>query len=372
MFKTGKFPSNILILLQANHLYKSYKPKGEFSISGCGTSIIEKSTDNQVVNSDFAVNDISLRLEKSQIVSILGSNGSGKSTLLKILAGLMEPDFGEVIFKKEQVYGPVKKLVAGHDKIKLIHQNYNLFPNISLGENVAYNLRFHTKDYQERRLQELFELCDLEEIKDKLPRNASGGEQQRAAIATALAADAEILLFDEPFANLDVFNKSELKSHIKRIATKSKVAILFVTHDAHDALSISNEVLIMKEGQFIQSGTSQQLYERPENVYVAELTGLTNILNFNTLESIIPNSGLQRKRSKVYSIRPEHIELMVDNNSIYEVVDSLYFGDYWLSIIQLEKRKLLKIKTPHLYEVGQRVSITLKENRIVEVTGFRH
>ncbi len=356
------------MLLQANNLYKSYKPVGEFVISGCGNSILEKESDNQEVNSDFAVNDLSLSIEKSEIVSILGANGSGKSTLLKILAGLMEPDFGEVIFKKEKVYGPIKKLVAGHDKIKLIHQNYNLFPNISLAENVAYNLRFHTKEFQERRLAELLELCDLEDIKDKLPRNASGGEQQRTAIATALAADAEILLFDEPFANLDVFNKTELKSHVRTIARKSKIGVLFVTHDAHDAISIADKLLVMKNGNFIQSGKPEEIYMHPKNVYVSELTGLSNILTFNSLHTILPENSFARKRSIFFSIRPENIEIVPDENALFTIKESLFFGDYWLIKIRLEGKKYLTVKTLQPFSDGQRVSIILDVNKIVEVS----
>ncbi len=355
------------MLLQANHLYKSYKPKGEFSISGCGTAIIEKMNDNQKLNFDFAVKNISLTVDKSEIISILGSNGSGKSTLLKILAGLMEPDFGEVLYKKVPVYNSIKRLVAGHDKIKLIHQNFNLFPNISLSENIAYSLRFHTKDFQEKRLADLLQLCDLETIKDKLPRNASGGEQQRTAIATALAADAEVLLFDEPFANLDVFNKSELKSHIKTIATKSTVGIVFVTHDAHDALSISDKLMVMNNGSFVQTDNPENIYFKPSTVYIAQLSGLANILNYSTLHHILQNHSFTKKAKIRYCIRPENIEINNNEASTSIVKDSLFHGDFWLVNIQTESKKTITAKTLQPYVKGQRVSINFKENCVVEV-----
>lgn len=355
------------MLLQANQLYKSYKPKGEFSINGCGTPIIEAQNDIQKLNVDFAVKNISLTVDKSEVISILGSNGSGKSTLLKILAGLMEPDFGEVIYKKKQVYCSVKKLIAGHDKIKLIHQNFNLFPNISLAENIAYSLRFHTQDFQKKRLTELLELCDLESIKEKLPRNASGGEQQRTAIATALASDAEVLLFDEPFASLDVFNKTELKSHIKTIARKSKVGIVLVTHDAHDALSISDKLMVMSNGSFVQTDSPEIIYYKPSTVYIAKLTGLANILNYSTLHHLLQKHSFIKKAKIRYCIRPENIKIIHNEASTSIVKDSFFHGDFWLLKIQTESKTIITAKTLQPYIIGQRVSIDFNENCVVEV-----
>lgn len=353
------------MILKISNLYKSYLPKGEVAISGCGTSLVEKSADNEFVKSSFAVENISFELEKSEIISILGENGSGKSTLLKIIAGLLEPDSGNVYYKKEAVFGPVKKLIAGHEKIKLIHQNYNLFPNISLAENIAYVLRFHTKDYIEKRLQELLELCHLEEIKDKLPRNASGGEQQRTAIAAALAADAEVLLFDEPFANLDIFNRTELKGHIKRIAKKSKIAVVFVTHDAQDALSISDKLFIMKDGEIIRTGKPSEIYQNPQTPYVAQLTGLCNILKIKDLNEIINSISLiQDSNNKYIFIRPDDLVLKENlSEGNFIVKEIFYYGDYWLvKLYSTHSKKYLFAKSKHAIEVGTLVSVSFLKN----------
>lgn len=355
------------MLLSAQNLYKSYQPTPRISGIEPGSPNTDQDANNQVLATVFAVNNVTFTVERSEIISILGANGSGKSTLLKILAGLLKPDLGAVFYRKEPVYTPVEKLIAGHEKIKLIHQNFNLFPNISLAENISYSLRYHGIDYQLKRLTELLTLCDLQEIKDKLPRNASGGEQQRTAIATALATDADILLFDEPFSNLDVFNTSQLKSKIKEIAKKAKVGIVFVTHSSHDALSISDTLILMKDGQFIQTGPPTEVYKKPVCVYAAQLTGLSNTLNFNTLQLLASSIGVKKNLGKRYCIRPENIHIEATENSAFTVFDSIFYGDHFLVRVKLDSNNLLTTKTLRPFLAGQRVLIHVNIENVMVV-----
>lgn len=320
-------------MLVVENLYKSYQPKGEIVISGCGTSLIEKSpVQEEETDTAFAVNGLSFTLQKKEVVSMLGENGSGKSTLLKLLAGLMDVDAGRITLNAQRVTGPSENLVAGHARIKLIHQNYNLFPNISLRENIQYALRFQPKEYREKRLAELLELCHLEEVKEKLPRQASGGEQQRTAIATALATDTDILLLDEPFSNLDVFNKNELKKHIRKIADKGNVGVLFVTHDALDAMSVSDRISIIKKGKIIQTAKAAQLYNFPVNAYAANISGYCNIFDGKKLPQPIGTQNPGPKGKECCYIRPEYIETSTasGNGFAVKIRSCYYHGHYFV------------------------------------------
>ena len=330
-------------MLEVIDLYKSYLPEGEKVISGCGTSIMEKRGEVDMLNEHNAVNHISFYLQKGEILSILGENGSGKSTLLKLLAGLLEKDGGKILFQKKEVTGPSKNLVPSHPEIKLIHQNFNLFPNISLEENIRYALRFEPLELQNKTLNELIELSHLEEIKDKLPRQVSGGEQQRTAIATALAYNAKLILLDEPFSNLDVFNKRQLKKHILKIARKKKVGIIFVTHDASDALSVSDRILVIKNGSILQTGTPSEIYHHPKNPYVASISGDVNIFNHHHLTAFNyewANRGF--KRNQKFALRPEHIRISETREGLKGVVRNIYYQGAF-SIVKAEIKKGFEI-----------------------------
>lgn len=277
-----------------------------------------------------AVQNISFDLNRGEILGILGENGSGKSTLLKMLAGLLEPSSGKIILNKTEIGGPSTKLVAGHENIKLIHQSYNLFPNISLEENIKYSLRFYNGEYQNSRTEYLIELCHLENIKDKLPRLASGGEQQRTAIACALATPTDVLLLDEPFSNLDIFNSEILKNQIIKIVKKEKLYAVFVTHDAHDALSVSNKVAVIKDGKILAIQSPIELYQKPENVYIAGITGLCNILKSKDLHILFPEKDLNlNPKLKKCLIRPENFRVS-DNGTLAKVKKCSFRGDRFL------------------------------------------
>ena len=222
-------------------------------------------------------------------MALVGASGSGKSTLLNLLAGLMDPDEGEVRLNDVHVATPGEKLVPGHPDIRLVHQEYQLMPNITVRQNIAYAVRYYQKDYQTYRVNELLRLCRLEAVADRIPRQISGGEKQRTAIARAIAepsADgrAVILLLDEPFSHLDLPNRTHIRDLLLDLVREAEpgepasFACLFVTHDATDALALSDEVGVMQDGELIQLGTPQTVYRQPETAYVAQMTGPANIM----------------------------------------------------------------------------------------------
>ena len=250
----------------------------------------------------FSLKPVSLRLNRGEITGIIGHSGSGKSTLLHLLAGLKEPASGKILLNNEPLLTPAKKLVPGHEKIKLVTQQNTLFPNISIAENIAYELRYYEKSYQKARVNALARALNLRPLLAKLPRELSGGEIQRTMIARALADEPLALLLDEPMANLDRLHKKQVMLSLTEVIRQEQIACALVTHDIYDAFGMADRLVIMQRGRVLQNGTSEEIYFQPKNRYVAELTGEVNAWEgdrFFRPESIVfsadgPHSGVIR------------------------------------------------------------------------------
>lgn len=222
--------------------------------------------------------NLSLQVDKNEIVALVGPSGSGKSTLLKIAAGLLKVDKGEVSLNKIHINNPEEQLVAGHAKIKMIHQDYNLFPKVSVVDNIEFHVRHLVDKQKHKRINEMLKLCKLEKLKDKKPYELSGGEKQRLAIAKTLADEPLLLLMDEPFTALDNILKNEIMDDIFEIIAKANISTLFVTHDTKDAISYAHRVLVMKKGKIISNASPALTYQQPKNKFVAEFFGNANIV----------------------------------------------------------------------------------------------
>lgn len=285
------------------------------------------------VKANIVVNKVSFKLNSNEIFAVLGENGSGKSTLLKLIAGLIQPDSGTITLNNETIEGPNFKLVAGNEHIKLIHQNYNLLPNKSVQENIMYSMRFLSKEYQQHKLDELLLLCNLQKIAKMLPRQISGGEQQRTAIAAAISTPTELLLLDEPFSNLDVFNKEALKIHLSDIAKTT--SILYVTHEAQEALSVAHRIGIFRNGEFLQINTPHEIYNSPVDEYAARISGFVNIL-----DTCLLSKDLKDNR---FGIRPENIHF--GDAASFDLIG------YVKAISFLGVNYLLRVIVKDIYEV---------------------
>src|SRR5690606_31015103 len=219
-------------------------------------------------DSHVALQEFSLNLERGQMIAIVGESGSGKSTLLRIAAGLMTQSSGEVWLEDKQIQNPKQKLVAGYDEIKLIHQDYQLYPNATVEENISRPLLNFDPGYKKLRMKRLLEQLGLERYKDRLPRQLSGGQQQKVAIAQALAVEPEVLLLDEPFSHLDTIQTHKLIFELRELLQEAGTTVIFVTHDLDDALRLTDSVLILQKGKVIQKGNSKELYEHPNSRHV--------------------------------------------------------------------------------------------------------
>lgn len=311
-----------------------------------------------------AVRNVSIMLQPGQIVALVGASGSGKSTLLNLLAGLADADTGAVRFNDTRVLGPSEKLVPGHESIRLVHQEYQLMPNVSVRENIAYALRFFEKNYRDFRVDELLKLCRLTDMQHRLPRQLSGGEKQRTAIAKAIADKPAVLLLDEPFSHLDLPSRllvRDLLFDLVRHQSDESVrtACLFVTHDTTDALSIADTLGILRDGKLIQSGPPTELYHRPTTAYAARMTGPVTLLKVKYL----PLFGLSDtdKPDALVCLRPEQITL--SDAGTPGTVRAVYFrGSNFELDVDLSRYVSVRLFTSRNdIEVGQLVHVTLAD-----------
>lgn len=226
--------------------------------------------DNQVLNT------INFTIPESKLVSILGPSGCGKSTTLMLISGLTFPTEGDIYFGDTNV----TKQDAVNRKVGMVFQNYALYPHLSVLENVMFPLKMAKVPKKERkeRAMELIDLVQISDHIDKKPKQLSGGQQQRVAIARALAKRPSILLMDEPLSNLDARLRIEMREEIRRIQQETGVTTVFVTHDQEEALSISDEVMVLNSGSIQQYSNPIDLYRNPSNKFVAKFIG-TPVIN---------------------------------------------------------------------------------------------
>lgn len=217
------------------------------------------------------LHELTFELNPGEVLALVGESGAGKSTLLQLLAGVSSPDAGTITLGDSDVASYAQKLVPGHPAVKLVAQDYRLFPHVSLRENIAYALREYNRDYQAFRVAELLDLADLSAVADRKPREVSGGEQQRAAIARAIAEQPRLLLLDEPFSHLDALHKQTLRQSLLALVRAEGIGCVFVTHDLLDALTTAERVGVMRQGQLLYLGTPREVLTQTENGYVKAL-----------------------------------------------------------------------------------------------------
>ena len=232
-----------------------------------------------------AIDNISIQIPKGKLVALLGPSGSGKSTTLFTISGIHKPKSGKIFFADKDVTG----FEPEHLGIGLVFQNYALYPHMTVRENIKFpldNLKWDKKKAEERVL-EVAKIVKIEELLNRKPAELSGGQQQRVAIARAISKNPDILLLDEPLSNLDTKLRVETRHEIRRIQKETGVTAIFVTHDQEEALSISDEVILMNEGKIEQVSAPKDMYMNPVNKFVASFIGSPE-MNFMTIE---PSNG---------------------------------------------------------------------------------
>ena len=229
-----------------------------------------------------ALQDISLHVKTGEVIALLGPSGCGKTTLLRCLAGLEQPTRGLITVGGETVYSSAGTFVPpARRNIAMVFQSYALWPHMSVWENVSYGLRVQKKSKSliVDRVSEVLKLLGLSELTDRYPSQLSGGQQQRVAVARALALRADVVLFDEPLSNLDLKLRESVRADLRRVLTQLGQTAVYVTHDIGEAVVVANRIVMMNAGSIMQVGPPDQIYHHPDNRFVADFAGNTNILS---------------------------------------------------------------------------------------------
>lgn len=300
---------------------------------------IVKSFDSQVV-----LKGINLDIYENEFVTLLGPSGCGKTTLLRILGGFLEADEGSVIFDGEEISNkpPYER------ELNTVFQKYALFPHLSVYENIAFGLKIKKvgKDIIDQKVMKMLKLIGLEGFENKNTTLLSGGQQQRVAIARALVNEPKVLLLDEPLAALDLKLRKEMQYELKRIQQEVGITFIFVTHDQEEALTMSDKIVVMKNGEIQQIGSPQDIYNEPANRFVANFIGESNILSgtmiddykvmFDDIVFDCVDYGFKKNEKVDVVIRPEDIDIVdvKDGKMTGEVLSVLFKGVHYEIMVE--------------------------------------
>lgn len=302
------------------------------------------------------VSDISLAVPSGQLLALLGPSGCGKTTLLKLLGGYLSPTVGRVFLRgKDVTLLPPEARNAG-----MVFQNYALFPHLTAGQNVAFGLEMRrvSKPERQERVDAILARVGLTAAeRDRKPSALSGGQQQRVALARALVIDPDVLLLDEPLANLDPHLRAQFRTELRTVQRRAGVTAVLVTHDREEALAVADLLVVMVDGQLLQYGTPEEVYHRPRTPFVASFVGMANLLNGELF-------GL---RGRVM-IRPEWCEL----NPMWEcrwkwsghVAEQTFHGADHLVAVKCDNGLSLTVRTRLTVENGQPVVLGIPSDRV--------
>lgn len=297
---------------------------------------------SKIFEKERGIKNISFQLEKGELVSFLGPSGCGKTTMLNIIGGFVKNDSGSIYLEGKDIteYPPEKR------EIVTVFQNYALFPHMNVVENVKYGLKYrgYNKEEQIKLAKEYLKIVGLEGYEKNSVGELSGGQQQRVALARALVLQPKILLLDEPFSNLDAKLKIAMREEIKELQKRLGISMIFVTHDQEEALSISDRIVVMSNGEIVQIGKPEEIYYSPKNRYVAEFIGKINFL-------------------EIGNKRPEEIKMRRNNSGDAIILNREFMGATTLFVVErLEKKIYVTIPGEEAlkYKVGDRVVLELK------------
>ncbi len=312
-----------------------------------------------------AVQDVSLEIERGELMAVLGPSGCGKTTLLRLVAGFERPDEGRISVGGRELAGPETFVMPENRRVGIVFQDYALFPHLTVKANVAFGLTRRERDERERLTQRTLELVGLQHKAERHPHELSGGERQRVALARALAPAPELILLDEPFSSLDATLRAGLRREVELILRDAGATALLVTHDQEEALSLADRLAVMREGRIVQVGAPQEVYGRPANRWTAGFVG-----DVNVLAGVAHGSGVETELGVFdvgapadgavhVAVRPEQLELRPDQSGNAEVVAREFRGHDVLYRLRHEGGRTLLVQLPSLevHDVGARVFV---------------
>lgn len=282
---------------------------------------------------------LNLKVRDGEFFTLLGPSGCGKTTLLRMVAGFNSIEGGTISFNDKVI----NNLPAGRRNIGMVFQNYAVFPHLSVQKNVEFGLKNRKlpKEAIKERVAEVLKAVKIDNLKDRMPQNMSGGQQQRIALARAIVIEPDVLLMDEPLSNLDAKLRIEMREVIKELQHNVGITTIYVTHDQEEAMAVSDRIAVMKDGVIQQVGTPRNIYHRPANIFVATFIGSSNIVNGELtyksndvvlkigdyrmkIENVKNSVGIGTHEVQV-SIRPEEFVISQKGQGISGVVESSVF-----------------------------------------------
>ncbi len=289
---------------------------------------------------------LTITFRAGKLTTLLGPSGCGKTTLLRLVSGLEPPTAGEILFGDENV----TKLSATHRDVGMVFQSYALFPHMNVEKNVGYGLNIIKLDRKEIRamVNDALATVNLEGYQKRYPDELSGGQQQRVAVARALVLKPKVLLFDEPLSNIDSKLRRSMRDDIRRLQQKTGITSIYVTHDQAEALSVSDEVVVMRDGCIEQQGSPRDLYRRPQSAFVANFIGESNIVDavlekngaafrIKLGEAVIdlPDCDETTRQGAIkLSLRPEMFMLKKEGNPTTELAGTILQSAYMGPVIE--------------------------------------
>jgi len=304
------------------------------------------------------IKSLDLQVPEGSFFTILGKSGSGKSTLLKSVAGLLQPSRGQILMDDEDITSQVPEL----RKIGFVFQKPYLFPHMTVADNIAFGPDIHgwTKNHTLGRVKELMALVQINGLEDRLPNQISGGQQQRAAIARALAMNHSILLMDEPFSSLDPYLREEMGQLVKDIQSELGLTVIFVTHDVDEAMTLSDKICYLSQGRLIQCGTPDDLYNYPVNKDVAEFMGEVNWLSADTTQDLFEHAPLSTEVKGTLLLRPQDLTIR-PQGSDFTVLSSKRYGSQTHTVLESQGKRLKVASLDrHLYKPKDLVGVDIK------------
>ncbi|MDF2842812.1 MAG: potA [Herbinix sp.] len=332
-------------------------------------------TDNKLINlmnisksygENIVLDDLNLYIRENEFVTLLGPSGCGKTTTLRIIGGFETPDKGQVIFEGRDI----TKLAPNSRQLNTVFQKYALFTHMTIAENIAFGLKIKKKSnaYIQDKIKYALKLVNLDGFENRIPDSLSGGQQQRIAIARAIVNEPKVLLLDEPLGALDLKLRQDMQYELIRLKNELGITFVYVTHDQEEALTMSDTIVVMNQGYIQQIGTPEKIYNEPENAFVADFIGDSNIIPSIMMEDKLVNIlgahfpcvdiGFGRNKPVDVVIRPEDIDLVKpEDGTIKGRVTSLLFkGVHYEMEVHANGREWL-VHSTDLSPVGSEVGI---------------
>ena len=322
---------------------------------------ISKSFDNQMV-----LDDLNLYIRENEFLTLLGPSGCGKTTTLRILGGFETPDKGQVIFEGRDI----TNLPPNKRNLNTVFQKYALFPHMTIAENIAFGLKISgkSKSYINDKIKYALKLVNLDGFENRMPDSLSGGQQQRIAIARAIVNEPKVLLLDEPLGALDLKLRQSMQYELIRLKEELGITFVYVTHDQEEALTMSDTIVVMNQGYIQQIGTPENIYNEPENAFVADFIGHSNIIDGTMIKDELVeilgarwacvDKGFGNNKPVDVVIRPEDVELVdPSEGTLQGEVTSLIFKGVHYELDVMAGGYEWLVHTTRFVPVGTKVGI---------------